>query len=200
MESPIRIKDDFISKSLQNEIEKTLLWRNFPYYYHAETTFFNEEIFAYQERVDKNTKDSPQLCHIAMRDGVQSSEFWPLISPIFYQAMNDFDMNIEMERCKVNLMLKDGDFNPNEYNPPHFDTDNTTSYIGIYYVSNSDGDTLCFETPHENFTKEAFKVIKRASPKKGRFLFFPADTLHAGRPPTIFDSRCVINFIFKVRA
>jgi len=192
------ISDNFISKSLADEIEKKLISREFPYYYYSQTTLFNQDIFEYQERVDKNTQDSPQFCHIAHREGEITSDFWPLISPILYQAINDFDLKLSIERCKVNLMLQDKSFETDGYNPPHFDTHKENYYVGIYFVNDSDGDTLFFETPNENFTTGEFKIIKRVSPKKGRFVFFKANTLHAGRPPIVSKNRCLINFIFKV--
>ena len=70
-----------------------------------------------------------------------------------------------------------------DYYAPH--TDRPEEHLGlIYYVNDSDGDTIFFEGDKE---------LQRVSPKKGRIVIFDGDTLHAGGFPTD-NPRCIVNY------
>ena len=65
----------------------------------------------------------------------------------------------------------------------------------IYYVNDSDGDTVFFEDATiDNF--ENLKIIERVSPKKGRVVLFDGTHLHAGGYPTN-TPRCIVNYNIK---
>jgi hypothetical protein len=194
----IQIKESFVPKEYQDTIEQTIIGRHFPLFYQTETCLYDESKPAYQEKVDKNTKDSRQFTHLALVNGEPDSKFWPLLLPLVFQATNVFNINLQTVRCKVNATYPVVGFLDNEYNPAHKDQEDPNMLVGIYYVNDSDGDTLFFEEPTSNFTLGEFKVVTRISPKKGTFVLFPASVLHAGRPPIIASSRYVVNFNFKV--
>ena len=66
---------------------------------------------------------------------------------------------------------------------PH--TDRPEEHLGlIYYVNDSDGDTIFFAGDKE---------LQRVSPKKGRIVIFDGHTLHAGGFPTD-NPRCIVNY------
>ena len=70
-----------------------------------------------------------------------------------------------------------------DFYAPH--TDRPEKHLGlIYYVNDSDGDTVFFE-------KE--KIIEKVTPKKGRIVLFDGETLHSGGFPTD-NPRCIVNF------
>lgn len=194
----ILVKESFISKEYQDIIEQTVIGKHFPLFYQKQTCLYDESKPAYQEKVDKNTKDSMQFTHMAVVAGDPDSKFWPLFLPLMFQAVNIFNINLQIIRCKLNATYPTVGFLDNEYNPPHKDQEDPNMLVGIYYVNDSDGDTLFFEEPEFNFTHNEFKVATRVSPKKGNFVLFPASVLHAGRPPITSPSRYVINFNFKV--
>jgi len=70
--------------------------------------------------------------------------------------------------------------------PPHQDLD-SPHWVCLYYVNDSEGDTVFFD--------DSKKEIKRVSPKKGRIAFFDGTIYHAGTPSET-NSRAVINFDF----
>ena len=59
-------------------------------------------------------------------------------------------------------------------------------WVCIYYVNDSDGDTIFFD--------DNKKEIKRVSPKRGRVVFFNGVIKHIGSNPT--QLRSIINFNF----
>lgn len=194
----IFIKESFVPKAYQDTIEQMVIGKHFPLFYQKQTCLYDESKPAYQERVDKNTKDSMQFTHMAVVNGKPDSNFWPLFLPLMFQAINVFNMNLEVIRCKVNATYPIPGFLETEYNPPHKDHEDPNVMIGLYYINDSDGDTVFFEEPTSNFTSGEFKIVSRISPKKGTFILFPSSLLHAGRPPISSPSRYVINFNFKV--
>jgi hypothetical protein len=76
--------------------------------------------------------------------------------------------------------------NPKLDFPPHTDKD-FPHWVCLYYVNDSDGDTVFFD--------DNKKEIERISPKKGRIAFFDGSIYHAGTPSET-NSRAVINFNF----
>ena len=58
-------------------------------------------------------------------------------------------------------------------------------YVLIYYVNNSDGDTLFFD--------KELNITNRIAPNKGKILLFDGDLLHAGTNPKVSDKRIILN-------
>jgi len=76
---------------------------------------------------------------------------------------------------------------PHKTNLDHYQphTDRPEEHLGlIYYVNDSDGDTIFFEGDKE---------LQRVTPKKGRIVLFDGSTLHAGGFPTD-NPRCIVNY------
>ena len=73
-------------------------------------------------------------------------------------------------------------------------------FTAIYYLNDSDGDTIIFneKTMDPFLNGEELSIKKRINNKKGRFVMFNQDYLHAGMLPINSDYRVVINFNFKI--
>tara|TARA_B110000977_G_C11090784_1_gene496777 strand:- start:469 stop:1050 length:582 start_codon:yes stop_codon:yes gene_type:complete len=71
-----------------------------------------------------------------------------------------------------------------DYAKPHTDL-KYKHYVVLYYVNDSDGDTVFFNKHN--------KIIKRVTPKKGRVVVFDGSILHGGGIPKI-SPRAVVNF------
>jgi len=104
----------------------------------------------------------------------------------------------ELQRVKWNFNPKLSKSYKDKFMNPHCDI-NKGGWTAIYYVNNSDGDTIIFnEKPTDPFLNdEELSIKKRIKNKKGRFVMFNQDYLHAGMPPINSDYRVVINFNFK---
>ena len=79
---------------------------------------------------------------------------------------------------------------------PHYDfyeNDGTPTdgiWILLYYVNDSDGDTIFYE-------QDGVTELKRVNPKKGRCVFSKNTMLHSAGKPTK-SPRAIINFNFKI--
>jgi hypothetical protein len=187
--------DNFISKESQNELEKTLIGnKHFPYFYCLDT------VDSYNEQALFNTSNvlhQPQLVHTLLINNEQKSNAYEPIMSLF-DFSQFYNKGYKVSRAKINLLTPPISATTNQYHVPHFDSSNPNDITVIYYVSNSDGDTVLFNEKYENDTNIIPTVNHKVSPQKGRVLIFPSNLLHASSPPLNIDFRCVINFVFTL--
>ena len=70
----------------------------------------------------------------------------------------------------------------------------------IYYVVDSDGDTIIFNEKDMPGEKISNLTIKQTvSPKQGRVIIFPTNTFHTGNHPSNFPGRIVMNYNIEIR-
>lgn len=171
LENQIMVIDDFIPKRLQDDIESLLHDGYFPYYFDAKTNFYN-----------KNGFDVSQFIHNFYKDG-NTSQWWECVKPLFHFLEQKIKIYpYEIERAKANLQLP---YPVKQHHPLHFDSDAENAYSLLYYVNDSDGDTV-FSVNNS---------LEHISPKKGRAIFFKSSILHAGSSPNTSDTRVVLNFV-----
>lgn len=80
---------------------------------------------------------------------------------------------------------------------PHVDKDYNTQphLIFLYYINDSDGDTVLFDQKYtgDKIGPESLTVMKRVTPKRGSAFIVSGEHFHAISPPTKNSMRCVIN-------
>ncbi len=105
----------------------------------------------------------------------------------------------ELQRIKINLNPKDVPENEGSCFHPHSDLE-TDEWTAIYYVNESDGDTLIFNERGMDYIMEEkeISIKKRVKNKKGRIVMFNQSLLHCGMTPFKSDYRVVINYNFRI--
>ena len=78
--------------------------------------------------------------------------------------------------------------NQTPIHPPHIDFPEP-HWVCLYYVNDSDGDTIFYGEDQKT-------EIKRVSPKKGRIAFFEGSIYHSASVPTK-NHRIIVNINFK---
>jgi hypothetical protein len=143
----------------------------------------------------ENTVEAPQFIHTFIEHGTPQSEHARFINSLANKLMLIENIRTDKPlRVKANLNLQIPNSLGRHYTK-HIDVYENSKLkkitedviTCIYYVNDCDGDTVFFNNSGE-------KEIGRVSPKKGRVVYFPVNTPHAGQPPTLSDRRCVINF------
>lgn len=179
---------DFLPNQYVNEISSTLLSNSFPWYYHCETSSHLHD--------DQNTVDSCQFVHSFYQDNTIKSSYYNLISPIllFLSKETGKDYTSNLIRIKSNLLLKQPSANRDFYHSPHRDDPMFETETFLYYVNDSDGDTVIF-----NQQENALVISHRNSPKAGTGILFDSTKLHASCSPIDSDVRMVLNFVFHKR-
>ena len=164
----MKIIENCIPKDKQQKIINAMLKDNFPWFYQSDIT-----------DKTKNNQGRPGLCHSFVDRGEIVSPFVNVVVPILepytkkpvYQARTflQFPLNLE-------LYGKDNDTAHVDLPDPH------TVYL--YYVVDSDGDTLFFKDK---------KIVKKVTPKQGTLVIFDGETYHSAEQPRK-HVRCVVNF------
>lgn len=182
MNSDIVIIDNIVEEHIQNNIEQLFHSQSLPWYYYPGTV--NSQT--------SNYFDSPQFVHILAEDGKQYSnnliDLLPLISAIPYDVSS-------IMRIKCNF--KQPRYDLKNCSPPHVDSNNLNFITGVYYVNDSDGDTILYSQLNDNINyPETFTEINRVTPKKGRMILFDGRRYHSSSSPIKHSTRVVLNFNF----
>lgn len=185
----INLLENIVPKDYQDLLEKTFLGNQFPLFLNSKNVILdNKTAFS-----DKNAKFSLRLIHSFINEGQLASDHWKLIEPLTIEIVKALGLPPKLSSCKLNINFPVNHFSDTDYYPPHYDTTDS-GIVAIYYVNDSDGDTLFMDS--DKGDNDEFKIIKSITPKKGTLAYFPENVLHTNRPPKITPARCVINFNF----
>jgi hypothetical protein len=103
----------------------------------------------------------------------------------------------QLTRIKFNMLHRIDTQHQQSYNIPHPDeTDNDFTYTMVYYVNDSDGDTVLFNEFYDKLdNNKKLTIHQRVKPKKNRALIFNSKRYHASSNPVDNINRTVLNFI-----
>ena len=191
----IIILDNFLPKSYEDEIEKHFSSLEFPWYYNPGVSYSQEENAKFIAN-DSNIKETDGFVHRLIIENAKVSGYGDLVRPIMYFVEDKFKVNVNyIIRARAVMIYKNpvfGEF----YNVPHVDDMNRHMTL-IYYVNDSDGDTVIFKEKYVNGISYSKKnVERRVEPKKGRAVLFDGHRYHTGSVPT-YNNRMLINFNFN---
>jgi hypothetical protein len=174
---------NFMETGFSERIEQLILSPNFSWYYTSSTNYDDGSEDNYF--IDNNTIETPQFIHtvVGLENGINSDVYYELL-PLF----NYYGITISnIKRCKINLLCKNYSYPKDCYQTPHQDDINCKTLL--YYVNDSDGDTLFFDAKYGD-------IIERVTPERGSAILFDSNEWHASSPPKIHNSRVVINVVF----
>lgn len=184
-----KIIDDVISKDYQKYIQSVIydmMWAYKP------TLSSNTPIAE-----DENFVDVPGFSKVFYNqdDGVTNQLLYNTAMPLAHICCSK--INVELETIyygrsflQVPLQDKSGLSNP------HIDITNFNHLVCLYYVFDSDGDTVFFDKKSDSEERPSFKdykIIDRVTPKQGRVVLFDGRQYHANYLPRKSDVRSVIN-------
>jgi hypothetical protein len=140
---------------------------------------------------DVNVRDNGQQV-ISLKDETdvphQENCMFFFMKPLILSVANQMGVYIKsIRRVKFNKLSQDTQFTG--YNIPHQDHYLDNYYSFVYYVNNSDGDTVFFDGD---------KIIARFAPKQGEIIFFKSTIVHASCNPKHNKERIVLNVVLEV--
>lgn len=166
---------DLLPQSYKKEIQDALLGDEFPYY-------LNKNI------LPDVKESSSQFTHTLYREDKIESNAFNLIKPMIYFIEDKTNTSLKkIQRIKINLRTKT--INDNYELNIHKDMNEDNYKSFLYYVNDSDGDTLFFDDNN--------KIIDSITPKENLGIFFNSNIKHTSQAPINNDYRVVINFIFE---
>jgi hypothetical protein len=154
--------------------------------------------------VDPNITDDVGFFHMAF-DGNTNSPHYDFFRSIleFFSEKAGIAVG-RMLRIRLRYTHKGIGHSELKYAPPHVDFHSNAPYSTfVYYVNDSDGDTIIFdktfsqEQQYDPVFSEPLPELLRVTPKQGSGLFFNGHRYHAGNYPIKQSSRIVINFDFE---
>lgn len=181
----IFVFDDIISKIEQENIKTIFLKDEFPWYFVSDVT--NSELV----KIDKR----PGFKHSFVIDEKSNSSYLDVVIPIIKNSCKKINYDFKKilkSRTFLQLPLNlKGDYN---LDSPHIDSI-INHLVILYYVLDSDGDTIIFHNKYKKNNDVAFdelKEYKKITPKQGRVVIFDGYYYHSAFQPKN-NLRCVIN-------
>lgn len=153
-------------------------------------------------KICPNISEHIQFSHMIQEYGEMTSTYFELPLKIFRSAMTKHNINASLLRIKANLCPRVDNSLINFHQTPHIDSE-TSHWVMIYYVHDTDGDTFIFdgkaESESDMYKINSLKILQRVCPKQGRCLIFKGNRLHAGSHPQLNHLRIVLNYNFIIQ-
>lgn len=152
------------------------------------------------ENYDKNNEmivDSMQFIHPILENNETISGIYNLVFPISLFLEKEIQRPIKnILRIKANCLIRDGF--EEKYNPPHIDSADAGNFWSlIYYVNDSDGDTIVFDKSYPDSYLE-LKILERFAPKAGNALLIRSNQYHSSSNPIQSQRRIILNHILEI--
>ena len=190
----ITVIDDFIDKDYQEKIKRELIGgfdSNKNYHDSDFPWFYIEDVTA---AGDSDSQHRPGLGHqyVEFDDvspGVVVSDHHELMIPMLRKLgfmVGIRDVKVLQGRSFLQFPVKER----GEIDLPHIDICNKIHIVGLYYVMDSDGDTVIYNERRES---ETYTIKERVSPKQGRMVIFDGGLFHAAEQP-LNSTRCIVNY------
>lgn len=185
----IKIIDNIVSAGLQQAIKDSILHGDFPWFLYPSSV--DEPPCPLDSFPDSNTREGPQLVHVLYEHvmGGVNSHYWQEVVPVIEEINKLFGIQTVPLRVKVNANWPSSD--GTTYRTPHVDHVDPNLLNCIYYVNDSDGDTVFFDS--------TITIVDRVQPKQGRLVCFNSGQIHSAASPQTTKIRSVINFLFDIK-
>ncbi len=182
----IIVIDDFVSLEYQEKIKQELIGldNTFPWHYTEDITGAG----------DYDSQHRPAMSHqyVEFDDispGIVVSDYHDLMIPMLKKVgfrVGIRDVKVIQGRSFLQFPIKER----GEPDLPHIDIMDKNHIVGLYYVIDSDGDTIIYNERKESKT---YTIKQRVTPKQGRIVIFDGGLYHTAEQP-LNNTRCIINY------
>ena len=190
--------DDLVEPAVADEIEQFMLSRAFPWFFYSNV---NSTVRP-EDRADHPTviydesryQESFGFSHLLFPTEEPNYPLFEYPKRLFEQFLNKQRFRPErLLRVKANMLVRSAAPEGSRPFSPHVDMP-MPHWVLIYYVNDSDGDTVILDKQYPN--RENAAVLHSISPKKGRAIMFDGRHYHCGTCPSKHDVRIVFNYDF----
>ena len=197
LDKDVTIIDDFIDKEYQEDIKNILIgnkdfaWEDqeiaFDWYFISDVTD------AFSDRQQKRCAFTHQYAGLDWgedEDDELNNLFIPMLSEVCKKM--DFDnLQILQGRSFLQFPLHLKDRTPDT---PHIDLEDQEHIVALYYVCDSDGDTIIYnERKDQGLQAKSYTIKEKVTPKQGRMVIFDGTLYHTAEQPQD-NIRCVVNY------
>jgi hypothetical protein len=204
----VYVLDNIIPLNYQNRIYDYLVWENLwsANGFIPRTSYQNKEdessLISPKNNIQDQLFEAFQFQHLVIENknilSLNAYEFTPIL--YFIQNHFKFSFSYIIHKIKLNLQTQSSEQSIGKFSPPHVDLVGAPNNMWtiIYYVNDSDGDTVIFNERYNGKPIKNFTVNKKITPKKGKCVMFPTDYVHSGGFPFSSINRTVINFNVEI--
>lgn len=187
--------ENIIPVDYQKHLEELMTSFEFPW-------LFNKNMVSGDDCFLDDPNNHAGFNHFFFEHSKPISNFFNLVYPLVLSITSRAEVPFNrLFRMRANMTL------PNcrstqEYHMPHIDSF-FPHWNAIYYVNDSDGDTVIFNETNDTYDSGIDDVMKiqsgnftlkhRVTPKRGKLLVFPGKYYHSSSPVQNNKYRCVIN-------
>ena len=188
-EGEILVIDDFVTLEYQEKIKQELIGldNNFPWFYTEDVTGAGDYDSQHRAALAHQyvTVDDDDISEI---QSVYHHMFTPLLGKAC-KYLKIPETEVIQGRSFLQLPLKNID--TSIVDSPHIDLDPGDEHIVVlYYVNDSDGDTIIYNEREESST---YTEKQRVTPKQGRVVIFDGRQYHTAQQPSN-GTRCIVNY------
>ena len=152
--------------------------------------FWNNTATASKDEIDLE-EETFQFIHLFYSDNNILSDKYNFVVPILWFFEKETNIKIKnIIRIKANLNTRYLMTNKDKLDAIHKDSPNENFLSIIYYINDSDGDTLIYD--------EKRNVAYTITPQANSLVYFKSNTEHAGIFPLINKKRIIINFVVEI--
>ena len=174
----IKIYNDFLNDKEIKSIANMMLQNDFGWFYYDRTSLDDAV-------TNDKVKETYQFSHLFFdEDNGINSDYYEKSKAVLDKSKINYDKII---RIKANFTTNLTSLTKNMYQPIH--QDQLNGYSFLYYVNDSDGDTLFFDD-NDN-------IVERYRPKAGTGVLFNSNIKHCGQNPIKNEKRLVINYLIQ---
>ena len=193
--SDIVLLENVLPESFAHQVREWSMGDAVPWFYHDDLTYGNKndatELFLPRNSLDIHFRFSPGFSHALFDEGASQSHLWAGINPIVWFLSEQLDnRSFSAFSVKMNMTLQSSTKNYISCNYPHQDQpEHRDTWIFLYYVNDSDGDTIIFDGEPPDV-----EIRQRITPKANSGVFFSNKFWHASSNPISPNRRVNINF------
>ena len=192
LDKEIYVIDDFIDVKYQENIKNILMGdyqyegKDFPWYYTSDVTIAGEP----------ESQNRPALFHsyVEHTDGELVGKKITVFHNLFLDMlkkvckdMNIKNINVLQGRSFLQFPLN---LKNRSVDTPHVDLHRRKHFVALYYVCDSDGDTIIY---NERMESKTYTIKQKITPKQGRIVLFDGSLYHTAEQP-LNNARCIVNY------
>ena len=194
-DNEVFVIDDFIEKEYQEQIKNVLLSseafddQEFPWYFIEDVTAAG----------DDDSQHRPAMSHqyVEFQDdkdsmGVVASDFHDMFIPMLKRDAFKFRMRY-VNALQGRSFLQFPTNKKMSVDLPHIDIYSRKHLVCLYYVCDSDGDTVIYNEREEN-KEQKYTIKQTVTPKQGRGVIFDGGLYHTACQPINSSVRCIVNY------
>lgn len=187
------VLDNVVPIDTQEEIKNIMFNTLFPWFFRNSLSLNCDKMFSH------NYTNAPGFAHVFCNDDGLIGNFFEFLKPIVDNSCSRLNVTpkvLTYGRTFLQMPVT----THSGLTIPHIDDSNREHLVLVYYVLDSDGDTVLFDRKYDFTSKVRDSspllendIVQRVTPRQGSVLAFNGNTYHANILPKQ-HMRCIINF------